>query len=196
MAKTDVLALIQLLAADQADAGAIANYYDDEIRRVALGPGWVTETSMLTAVVGTAVYTPPTSAARQLALFYDDRVLSLENPNTIPAAHGVSWRSKIGPPDSYLLEHESSRDFRVVPAPDMATEDRPEVFGELFGRDYPAGTIALIHTDQKQDVPVWMETLLALRVLAREFSRTSDHRDDDFAALCSRLADLVFLMVA
>ena len=90
----------------------------------------------------------------------------------------------------------ATSDTAQAPAPDKPSKPFVVTYGEPTGRDYPPYAIMVLHTELRSLVPDWLELPVAFEILAREYRRESDHRDDAFATLCQRFADLLYAMVS
>ena len=194
MGRAEVLALVQDLALDQADAPSIDRYYDDIIYDLGKRP-WLTEASLIATVAGTSVYTPADDLIRLLYVFYDNRHLYESSARELESTFGPNWRDRRGTPVAYYVEDESSLDFRLVPEPEVNSKDFSFVFGSPMGLDFPEYAVAVIHTRTVEDLPVWLELPVAFEILFREFARQSDHQDPTFAVTCKQIADLLMMMV-
>ena len=195
MAKADVLALAQILAADQADGAHLSRFYDDIIRELGEQTDTLASFSLLEADRGDGQYAIPPEAVRLLAVYYDDRELYRTDPNDLATVYGPHWRDRIERPTAFTEDQETSGAFRIVPAPDLDSLAFVPVYFSPFGLDYPGASGAMLHTDRRTDVPVYLELWLALEILAREFRRPSTHVDSTFAEAAEQLAMLVRTLV-
>ena len=193
MAKVDVLQLVTDFSRGQADVTTVERYYRDIVyllgRRALL-----TQASLVASSPGATSYAMPSSAIDLMAVFYDAtqlfpasrRELEWENQN---------WRDEEGPPQAYITEGETERTIRPYPKPVISSKDFIFLFGSPFGKDFPAYSISMIHTETRTDVPVWLELPLALFILGAEFKRESAHKDPDFSQACELVANSLLEMV-
>lgn len=195
MAKAAVLALVNDLSYAQADATTVDRYYAEVVQDLTRRGAVVTIT-LVDVVAGTATYSPPDEAIDVLGVYYDDRVLSRATPRELEWSYGRHWRDVRGSPVAYVEVDETEQAFRLVPVPDHASKPASFIGGSPFGVDYPEGTLALIVTERREDLPEWFDLPLALLVCAREFARESNHRDGGFAQACGSLADAMLAMLA
>lgn len=194
MSKTTVLTLVSDLTLGAAsDSTVVGNYYDRVVEDLARFP-WLTTVSLIPITAGTPQYTLETTQARIIAMFYDSRQLS---KLTQAQAEGINrhWRNETGPPHSYVMEDEANKTFRLYPNPTL--DSKPQVFPNTapLGIDFPAYTIAIVHTGTRTDVPTWLELPVALETAAREMERESSHRDLEWAQQAHALASLLFNMI-
>lgn len=194
MSRSSVLTLAQVLANGQADPDLLGAFYDDamqDVARQALFNGL----RMLPVTAGQGVYDRPADLVTTLAVFYDDVMLSLVTQRELEAV-GMAWRDRIGVPHAWMHEDLSHEVFRLVPAPVSPSEPVVPVHGAPFGLDSPAGTVALLASERRRDLPDWMDLPLALITLAKEFARPSPHLDLAFSAACRSLGTTMLAMVA
>lgn len=194
MAKADVLQLIQDLSNGLADATLAERYYREAV--FDLGKqGWLTQATLLPVTTAdTGTYSFPATAIELLALFYDDSQLDLLYLRELEWIR-PDWRDGRGTPSGYVRENENDKTFRLYPIPDAASKDFIFLLGSPFGLDFPEYALAIVHTETRDDLPVWLELPIAFRILELEFGRESNHRDPTFSKMCSELSKLLFVMV-
>lgn len=190
MSKASVLTFVTDFSTDQVDPVAIDRYYDDIVRDLGM-QDFLVQTSLVAVNTTTAIYTPPATTVDLLLVFYDDRVLYKETLLNAEAI-GAGWRDIIGTPVAYLVEDQTSKDFRLFPKPEINSKPFIFLFGEPLGRDYSEYAAAVIYTETRVDLPEWLETPVAFEILAREFARESDHKDKPFSDACRAAARLFF----
>jgi hypothetical protein len=193
MSRATTLTLTQDFAAGLADVTSIDRYYDDVVFQLGAQP-WLTESTLVAVDEDTATYSLPDKAVRLLHLFYDDAHLMEESLDTLSWQH-PDWRDQRGRPLGYTRLGETARTIRLWPTPDVSSKDFIFLMGAPFGRDFPEYAVVMLHTEVRDDLPAWLELPVALRVLAREFSQESDHRDTTFAEAATRLADTFMEML-
>lgn len=181
MAEADVLYLVNLLSNGQADPTVTPDLYFDIVAQWGDGPELLTNASQV-AINPTTEFQIPSSIINVIGMIYDDRELGELTLRELEMLN-PEWRNATGKPSSYTNVAESAKTFALYPTPRVATSPMLGVSGEPLGADYPTNSIAVIHTEQRQDVMYYLELPLALLILEREFSRESDHRDTDFAQL-------------
>jgi len=193
MAKADVLQLVSDLSNGLADATLSERYYREVV--FDLGKqGWLTQISIVPVTSGTGTYSFPASAIELLGLFYDDNQL---DPLCLRELEWIryDWRVIHGSPEGYVRENENDKTFRLYPIPDASSKDFIFLFGSPLGLDYPEYSLAIVHTETRDDLPSWLELPVAFRVLELEFGRESAHRDPTFSKTCGELSKLLFVMV-
>jgi len=191
--KADVLTLVDDLSLGQADAASVVKFYDEVV--IDLGQrNLLTNASLVALTAQTGTYTLPAEALRPLAMFYDDAHLTHADERALMAID-PNWRSALGTPMAWVTDDETDRTFRLFEQPSATSKPFIFIFGSPFGTDYPAMSVAVIFTEKRDDLPVWLELPVALEILAREFARESAHRDQAAAAAFRELAAQTLNMV-
>ena len=193
MSRATVLQRVQDLATAQPDAIAIDKFYDHVVADLGRGE-WLLTATLVAVTAGTSEYTPPSTVLDIKHVFYDDRVLYKESLRALESVN-PSWRDERGTPYAYVGVDETNKDFRLYPNPDRASKPVIPVHGAPFGWDYPAGTVVIIATEFRENLPPWLEMPVAYDILSREFGRESDHKDRKFADLCDKMSKLLMKMV-
>ncbi len=203
-----MLQLVDDLSLNEADQTIADRYYEDLVFELG-NQDWLTDVSVLQSVNGTGIYTPPASAIRPLAVFYDSLQLSSAALKELELAN-QQWRDELGAPISFVIDEETGKSFSVYPKPDTtgglvggigllgeSVLGETTLGGEVeLGAGFALNSISIIHTTKRTDVLAYLELPLAFAILALEFSRESDHQNLDFAVACKQLSDLLFLMVS
>lgn len=192
MSRASVLALITDYAFNLDDV-TVDGFYDDMMWDAARW-GVATSIQLIPSARGDAEYVLPDTEGRTYALFYDDVMLS---PSLLQQLEAVNplWRQASGKPNTYVVQDQSDRRFRVYPAPDANSEDFVFLFGAPMGHDFPERAIGCVIGEQRADQPSWLDIPLALAILGREFERESDHRDTAFAAACRDTGNQLLALV-
>jgi hypothetical protein len=205
--KADVLALVQLLSNEQADPTATDKYYDEAVLDLGQLPILVDAT--LIAVGGAGglnnleggdgppdnSYPLPDWVIQPLQWYYGDTILPEATASEL-MAFNRDWVGLVGTPRViYRDEDFGARRFRLVPKPDRPSAEFDFFLGSPFGKNYPRDTVGCIHTLLTQDLPQWLELPVAFFVLAKEFTRESDHQDTAFAAVCATMGQALLEMV-
>lgn len=199
MSQTTAMAWLPLLGNLQAEDPQMTSYYLEGMTDLAKRPLFCSMT-LIPVVAGTAEYALPEPASapwgvRILAVFLDDVMLSLTTRKCLEAI-SPDWRDHRGMPIAFTTSEQEPRAFRVYPTPQDASAAQSFILGAPFGVEYPAGTLCVLHTDYRTELPPWMDLPIAFAVLWREFSRDSDHKDAMFAQACKTLGDLAYGMVS
>jgi len=194
MAKADVIALAQLFAVDQASAANLSTFYDEAVRTLGLHTGHLSALSLVTGVAAQAEYTAPVEAIRILAVFYNDLELFEETLPGLASACGTDWRQHPGDPIAYIRIDTTDKTIRLYPVPTLPGDSYIPLTG-LFGASYPGYNVFIAHTEERADVPGYLELYLALTILTREYTRDSDHQDRTYAIMCDTLAKLALAAV-
>ena len=186
MARADVLTLVDDLAVSVEDDDAAGDYYNDIVEELGFANAPLADASFVAVVAGTKEHTLPTAAVRGLAFVYDDTQLYLSDKKELEFAD-VNWRTRQGTPVVVSFSDTDQRQFDVVPVPDRS--------GAAIGATTPftghaADNVVVIYADRATDVHSWEEMQVALEVLAREFARDSEHKDDRAAKAWGQLANL------
>lgn len=194
MARTDIIAFAQTLAAGLCDENQLDRYLTDCIRELGHSTDHLSNLSLVTGVAAQSVYTAPDAAVRVLGIFYGQSELYAETYAGLGSAAGQDWRGVIGDPISYTTIDTNDRAVRLFPVPVRAGEAFVPLTG-LFGAAYPDYNVFFAHTEERTEVPSYLELYLALAILAREFTRDSTHQDYAFAAAAKMLASIALAAV-
>ena len=192
--RADVLALVQLLANNAADAALINSFYDEMVIALA-EQRWLTQASLLTFTKGATSVNLPGNAIEILDLFYDNTPLTELSLEDLKMVFGESWRNQKGYPRAYTLESETKKSMEVCPAPQFPASPVIPIHGLPIGWDYPTYNGVIINSETRNDVPVYLELPLALMILEREYTRESDHQDLVLAGAAGALAALLLGMM-
>jgi hypothetical protein len=192
--------LIVDIALVTVDMPKISRYVDDVMDELALSPyPPVVEAELVTLTSGTAEYAYPTKAKRVIAgLYCDDaspqegRPLAISRMPSLEA-YNVGWSSESGDPEAMTFGSQDARNYRLYPTPATDTGAMSFDTGLPFGEDMPDDSLTLVFSMwDENDIPDWVAYVIAFRVLAKEFTRPSDHQDIPFAALCVKVANVFF----
>lgn len=187
--KADVIALAQILCADQADALTLDGYYDDAMTSVARA-GLFVETLLIPLASDQATVEPPAATVHVVAVCYDNRDLASTDLIDLESI-SPQWRDMIGTPYGYTQEDETTATFRMFPIPQIPSKAFSFIHGEPMGIDFPAYAVAVFLAQAVEDVPRWMDLPLAFGLLAREFGRDSAHMDANFASACAEFGKML-----
>lgn len=193
-AKSQVLGLAQALANDQCDPQTIADYFEDVLQELNAQP-WLTQATLLTSAEAQPVFNPPPAHVRTLSVIYDDRTLTRATLRELEWVD-VQWRDRVGQPQAYVTDEQTTNTFRLYPLPDLPSQPYIFFLGAPLGRNYPTYSVVLIHTETRQTIPDWLDLPVALAVLARDFARESKYRDPAFAKACAGLSSLMLKWLA
>lgn len=193
--RADVLALVQLLSNNAADAALCNQFYDEVVTDLAQ-QRWLTQASVLTLSEGTTTVQLPLNAVEILSLYYDNEALTEMGLADLLYVYGEMWRSRRGRPHAYTRESETAKVIEVAPPPDLPSNPLIPIHGLPTGWDYPLYAGLIINSETRNDVPVYLELPLALLILQREYARESDHQDLALAGAAGALAELLLTMIA
>jgi len=170
VAKVSVVQLLELIgmdtAGDRVDTTTRDRYYSDVADSLAQV---LMVNSDIAVVAGDASVVLPNDAVKLAGVFWDGTWLYSETLDWLET-EDKDWRDVEGTPHSYTQENENDDTFTLFPKPDSA------------------GTVTLIYSQRRVDLPAWIEFPMAFDVLARELGRDSDHRDFDQAKAFNDLA--------
>lgn len=189
MSKANVKSLVSDMALTQNEAGTTENFYRSTMQQLGLKPLF-TDVRLLEVTAGTSQYTIPDDLGLILEMFYDSEIVLKESLHSMNI-HNPAWRDLKGPPEFYTIEPETSKQFRLVPQPQVSSKDFSFLFGEPLGVDFPEYSVGLIHTKIQDENPDWLDLPIALKVAAQEFLKESKYQDVEFAQICDQLADMV-----
>jgi len=193
--KTDTLALVQLLSNNMADPVTIDGYYNDVMYELG-AENWFCDANIIPLTKGQlevnlrAALGP--SLVNRLGLIYDDNQLEEVTLLQMRALDN-QWRDRTGYPRSYVREDEAADTIALHPAPFVASNSSLYLYGEPLGLDYPTYNLLVFYSYaalEPQEPWGYLELAVALRILAREFMRESDHTDQEFAKAAQTLATL------
>ncbi len=190
MARSDVESLAASIAGPDADTTAITRYYDDIIFELGRTTKLNTQATLIEAT-GASRYTLPEPAIRLLTVFYDAVELYRLSINELFASD-PGWRLRHGVPFGYWQENEPFERFVVYPAPITVSGS---VSGGNLGTGVIQDAITAIYTEDRADVPGWIELPIAVEIAARELAMESRHKDLDASALLRQLAGVLFKVV-
>ncbi len=176
MSKTTTLTLVSDMGLSDTTSGEADRIYDDVVRELG-ALGILTENGSNSVTAATATYTAPTNTIRILEIHGGYGILDQTDYDIITNLLGARFHLRTGRPTIWCHEHETIKDFRLVPIPNESD------------------TLTTIVTQYQANVPVFLEMPIALEVLHREYLRESNHQDIDFALLCRRLATMWFSML-
>lgn len=191
MAQADVLALVQLLSNGQADSNLALGFYTDAMQDLGKN-NWHTTATPITITAGNALLTLPNTLLNLLVLIYDNDVLSDLSLRELESIR-VGWRIGFGRPIAYTREIETAKSLELFPVPDVTAQAIIPVHGLPVGQDYTPGNAIAIYAENRIDALPYLTLPIALQILYREYARTSDHTDHEFAKLCKELGDMLFL---
>ncbi len=196
MAKVDTLALVTFLSSSTNDPSTTDRYYDDAMLELA-AENWTCDalafsiTPLQTEVnLGSIVIGP--DPVNILALIYDDREID-EIPLRQLEMLDPYWRDSKGMTTSYTEEDVSKKTVALYPTPDRPSTPLGSTFGEPLGGDYATYNAIVFYSQAALDPtqpPSYLELPTALRIMAREFNRESDHPDPALSTLSDQLTML------
>lgn len=193
MSKADILQLVDDLSQGQAEASTAESYYDDITNELA-HKQVLTNVTLLTAAAGDTSFTEPETSADVLAVFWGDRQLTEAKRQELEWST-PEWRSREGAPQAWITENEAEQTFRLYPFPNIPSDTLVPILGDPLGAGYADHSVAVLYTENREDLPTYLNLPVALDILAREFSRESGHKQLEFAQACSSLANILYAMV-
>jgi hypothetical protein len=191
MAKADCIALVATLSNNQADPNLASSFYDDLVSSQA---GWHTTATPITFTAQTSTVPLPPDLLSLLQLIYDNDVLSQNSLRELEAIK-YGWRSVSGRPIAFTFQAEPAKVAEVFPVPPTTSPLIIPVHGLPVGQDYAPGNGIAIYDQQVVDILPYLNLPFALKILAREYSRESDHMSADFAAAAGALGDMLLGML-
>ena len=180
MSKARVLALVDELSREYPlpltiESGTVSGHYLDAVLK--RSPEIITKTAITVDAQGGEQQPWPDKAVDLVVVFFDGEELSRIDIASAESLMGEEWRSVKGDPSFYVVEGETEKSLRLVPAPRRAA------------------TLTLLHTEARTNYPDWADLALAADVLALEYRVESKRRDPDLSAAWSRVGDLLWTMV-
>ena len=177
MTRATVLALIDSFSADQSEDTEASVLYDEVIRELGFYEVLTTREDQFLPISANGIYQLSPDTMRVLEVAWNQRRVDRSSEFSIRSAFGANWRSLRGQPVAVTVWEESANTIRFIPQPNSG------------------GTVTLIKTETREDLPYWLELPVALMVLHREFIRESNHQDVDFAKLAFELGKLFMGLV-
>jgi hypothetical protein len=173
--KTEILELVQLLCYDLADADEIDRFFGEVEKELAKDSRlWILSHSSSVQVLSDYVTLTSLNAT---AIFYEGRQLMEASQEELNSTN-PTWREVTGTPVAYIKEHQSDHLFRLYPK--SVSTKTVNVFETIV---------------MTTGIPDILTLPWALYILAREFSRESNHRDVPFATACNTLGNEILTMV-
>jgi hypothetical protein len=171
MSQSQVQTLVNLLSNNQADANLFADFYNDIMET--LGPAhWHTNTALIATTPENSLLTLPASLLDLIQLIYDNTTLSELNLREVEEI-ATGWRNMKGRPVAYTRQSENVKTVELLPPPDESVN------------------VTSIHAETRSAELSYLTLPFALKILAREYVRESDHFDRAFAKICDEFADLL-----
>jgi len=189
MSKSLTISFVDTMSLDRNDDSSTDTFYRDVIKDLSQVELF-TDVRLISVTGGTTVYTIPDDVVNILEMFYDSSILpqtQIENLNALTQ----EWRDNKGRPLVHVVEEETTKRFRLYPAPDVDSKDFSFLLGEPLGRDFPEYSVGIVHTEIRDNNPDWLDYIIGLKVIAREHQKNSDIVDPQFASFCDQLADLL-----
>jgi hypothetical protein len=187
--QTATLALVATLSNGQADPTLAMTFYTDVLTRLALQQ-WHTTATPITVTSKNSTVNFPGNLLELLMFIYDNDVLSNLMLRELEALT-PAWRNSYGRPIAYTLETETAKSGELFPVPNQAPKPIIPVHGLPLGEDYQPGNAIAIFVQSPPDILPILVLPVALKILAREYSRESNHTDLNYATFAETLADLL-----
>ena len=177
MARADVLQLVDDLLLKPEETSDAETFYDDVIRELGFRE-FLTGTRDQSVEAKDPEYTIGLDTIRVLeAHTRDTGRLNPASGQALRASYGSTWRQRTGSPCHFTRTDESSNVLRLFPVPDCA------------------GTLTIIRTEFRNDLPYWLELPVALEIASRLLIRESANQDLAWASQAKRLANVLFELV-
>lgn len=177
--KTSILTLAAWIGANRGDATEMDRLFGEVEIELAQDPRWFM-LAKTTASATTDETITLTTARALAAIFYNGRQLQEVTREDL-MARNRHWRDEVGPATVYLREDVNNETLRFYP--------RRVNSAETSMIDY------LTVEPTTTAIPIVLELPMALFVVAREFSRESNHRDLVFAKECNALGNTLLGML-
>jgi len=191
MNKASVIAYAKQLArCSDLDDDTLDIYYDDVMETIAKDANApFMDAAQFTITSGTATYDYASDALVLHAVFVHDKILAPARVSDLEA-YNDAWRSLSDTPYAMTEDELTARTFMLIPNPDTTSDSLIPVHGEPFGEDYPDNIGVQLYAESPDDLPDWVSTCVALRILALDFARPSEYQDVAFAEACTKLAEV------
>lgn len=190
--KAQILTLAGKLCLELENDTSIAQYFDDTVERFALLPKPVFATNALvTLTAATATYSFASDMLRLLHAVFDDASILMTNEDGLDA-YSSTWRTASGTPLA-VTQDWLARQYTLYPNPDATST---AAGAEPLGEDYPDDILWISYAqDRASSIQDYYAIPLAILTIAREFSFSSIHEDDEFASECLRLGNLLLALM-
>ena len=196
MSKATTITLANDIALGLGDTDQLGAYYADLVRLLGNEPMLTNAQAIETVDVGEYEEQTPTEAISLLAVYVDDQELTQVTERELEAVD-ANWRlATPATPRVFTLDDLSENVFDLYPPVDYITGPVEPLFDDAFGAGFVTGQISIIYTEERENVPEWLELWLAIAILDREFLRESNHRDLPMAASASELAAVIKKMIS
>lgn len=188
MSQADVLSLVGSLSNGQADQTLAATFYIDAVNELA-DRHFLTTAALANFVGGVTAQTIPADVRDLIGIVYDD--FQIDEMTLRELEHvDYRWRERFGKPRGYTRETETAKTIALYPKPDVSSA--AYVSGPQFGVGYPQFNGVLFYSGYRDPIPVQLELIVVFWILAREYSRESDHQNGAFAAFAQNMVDLLY----
>lgn len=174
--KAQTLTLASSLGLDLENDTTESQFFDDVVERLALmmKPAFVASTTV-NMVDGTGTYNYESDMLRLLDAIMRGNLLTRSDESDL-AAYSNEWQGDADNEPKAYFEDWLARQYSLYPAPNFDSGDTLRIF---YAQDRAASI---------QD---FYALVIALLILAREFSYNSTHRDLAYAEQCQRLGEFI-----
>lgn len=188
MSQTDVLTLVNSLSNGQADPTLAAGFYVDAINELA-DKNFLTTTALAGFTDGGTELVLPTDLRNLVGVVYND--FQVDEMSLRALEHvDYRWREREGKPRGFTTETETAKTIALWPTPDV--DAQPYVSGPPLGSGYPQFNGVLFYSGFRDPVPQQLELIIVFWILAREYSRESDHQSADWAAFAENMVSILY----
>ena len=190
MSQADVLNIVAELSNGQADPILASGFYADAINELA-DRHFLTTTALAGYTEGGTELFLPLDVRELLGVIYADA--QIDEMTLRQLEHVDSrWRERLGKPRGFTTETETAKTVALFPTPDVNSS--PSVSGPPLGTGYPPFNGVLFYSGFRDPVPQQLELIIAFWILAREYSRESNHQNADWTAFAQNMVDLLLEM--
>ena len=190
MAQADVLNLVTELSNGQADPALAVGFYTDAVNELA-DRHFLTTTALAAFQANGTEFVMPAALRSLISVIYSD--VQIDEMSLRQLEHvDYRWRERVNKPRAYTLETETAKTIALYPTPDVSAA--PYVSGPTLGTGYPTFNGVLFYSGFRDPVPQQLELILVFWILAREYSRESDHQNGEWTAFAQNMVDLLYEM--
>ena len=189
MSQATVLALVAELSNGQADLNLASGFYTDAVNELA-DRHFLTTTALANYLNGGTEVPLPRDLRSLLGVIYQDR--QVDEMTLRELEHVDSrWRERLGKPRGFTRETETAKTIALYPTPDV---DAALPAGPLpvLGAGYPQFNGVVFYSGYRDPIPQQLELITVFWILAREYSRESDHQDGAMAAFAENMVTLLY----
>ncbi len=188
MGLSAVLNLVTELSNGQADPMLAIGFYVDAVNELA-DKEFLTTAQLANFQAGGTELVLPSDLHVLKGVIYGDAQIDDMTLRQLEHADR-RWRERSGKPRGFTTETETAKTIALYPTPDV---DAQPYSGSLptFGLGYPQFNGAVFYSGYRDPVPIQLELIIVFWILAREYSRESDHQNAEWATFAQNMVEIL-----